>query len=170
MSDMPPDLRELYFTFGVTAEKAQLMETAAGTAIVAYVAMFIDTDNITPEITAWCKQLLDDVNSKTFGAVLKTIKKSVQIDEKALAIINDGLKKRNYITHKFYRHHNFAINSEEGRRAMIDDLSACGKKFDITSSLLDGLTGCFQQSAGRPADFGLEDGQRLAAKGKRVNI
>jgi hypothetical protein len=37
MSDMPPDLSELYLTFGITAEKAQVMETAAGNAALAYV-------------------------------------------------------------------------------------------------------------------------------------
>ncbi|MGH7113547.1 MAG: hypothetical protein ACREE9_03530 [Stellaceae bacterium] len=100
MTDIPPDLRELYFTLGVTAEKAQVMETAAGDVVLAYLAVFVDTDNITPEMTEWFKQLLDDMNSKTFGTVLRTLKKSIQIDDKTLAIVEEAMEKRNYITHK----------------------------------------------------------------------
>jgi hypothetical protein len=170
MSEMPPDLRELYLTFGVTAEKAQVMETAAGNAALAYVTLFVDTSKVTPEMTEWFKQLLDNINSKTFGTLLRTIKKSIQTDEKTLATIDEALEKRNYITHQFYRHHNFAIHSEEGRRAMIDDLIDAGKKFDLARAVLEGLSNCLHQFAGRPADFGAEDGKRLEVLGKRINI
>jgi hypothetical protein len=170
MSEMPLDLRELYFIFGVTAEKAQVMETAAGNAASAYVMLFADTGNITPEMTEWFKQLLDDINSKTFGALLRTIKKSINIGEDILAVIDEALEKRNYVTHHFFRHHNFAIHSEEGPQTMIDELKDIGQKFDAAQLLLDGLAGCLHQLAGRSADFGLEEGKRLEARGKRVNI
>jgi hypothetical protein len=45
---MPPDLSELYLTFGIIAEKAQVMEMAAGNAALAYVTFFFDTSKITP--------------------------------------------------------------------------------------------------------------------------
>ena len=170
MSEMPPDLRELYFIFGVTAEKAQVMETAAGNAALAYVMLFVDTGNITPEMTEWFKKFLDDVNSKTFGALLRTIMKSINIGEDILAVINEALEKRNYVTHHFFRHHNFAIHSEEGRQRMIDELKDMGQKFDTAQIYLDGLASGLHQLAGRPIDFGIEEGKRLEARGKRVNI
>ena len=149
MSEMPPDLRELYFIFGVTAEKVQVMETAAGNAALAYVTFFVDTSNITPEMTEWFKQLVDDVNSKTFGALLRTIKKSIHIGEDILTVIDEALEKRNYITHRFFPHHNFAIHSEEGRQTMIDELVDIGQKFDHAHVLLEGLASCLHQLAGR---------------------
>jgi len=167
---MPPDLRELYFIFGVTAEKAQVMETAAGNAALAYVALFVDTSNITPEMTEWFKQLLDDVNSKTFGALLRTIKRSINVDENTLAVIDEALKSRNYVTHHFFRHHNFAIHREEGRQTMIDELKDMGQKFETAQLLLDGLASCLHQLAGRSIDFGKDEGKRLEARGKRVSI
>jgi hypothetical protein len=170
MPEMPPDLRELYFIFGVTAEKVQVMETAAGNAALAWVMLFVDTGNITPEMTEWFKQFLDDVNSKTFGTLLRTIKKSIKIGEYILAVIDVALEKRNYVTHHFFRYHNFAIHSEEGRQTMIDELKDIGQKFDTAQLHLDGLASCLHQLAGRSIDFGKEEGQRFEARGKRVNI
>lgn len=40
MEDMPPDLYELYAEFGIAAEKAQVMELAAGNFALAYVMLF----------------------------------------------------------------------------------------------------------------------------------
>jgi hypothetical protein len=170
MSDMPPDLSELYLTFGITAEKAQVMETAAGNVALAYVTFFFDTSKLTPEITERFKCLIKDINSKPFGVLLRTIKKSIQIDDKTLAIVDEALEKRNYITHSFFRHHNFAIHSEEGRRIMIDELTEIGRKFDLAHFLLEGLADGLHQLAGRPPNLGLEEGLRLEARGKRVNI
>ena len=170
MSEMPPDLRELYFLFGVTAEKAQVMETAAGNAALAYVTLFVDTGNVTPEMTEWFGQLVDDVNSKTFGILLRIIKNSINIGEDILADIDEALKKRNNVTHHFFRHHNFAIHSEEGRQAMINELKEIGQKFEHAHTLLGGLASGLHQLAGRPVDFSKEDGKRLEARGKRVNI
>jgi hypothetical protein len=171
ISEMPSDLHEVYFTFGVIAEKAQVMETEAGNVALAYITAFVDTNNVTPEMTEWYKQLLDDINSKTFGTLFRAIKRSIQINDSILAIVAEALDKRNYVTHRFFRHHNFAIHSEEGRREMIDDLIEAGKKFDLAHAVLEGMSSGLLQIAGRSAaDFGMEEAKKLVARGKCVKI
>jgi hypothetical protein len=59
MIDVPPDLYELYAEFGYASEKAQVLEVAAGNVALAYLALFTDTDNITPEQIKFFRQIVD---------------------------------------------------------------------------------------------------------------
>jgi hypothetical protein len=87
MIDVPPDLYELYAEFGYASEKAQVLEVAAGNVALAYLALFTDTDNITPEQTEFFRQIVDDINSKTFGVLLKSTKKHGTIDDNIARIV-----------------------------------------------------------------------------------
>ena len=49
MTEIPDDLRELYFEFGRAAEMAQVMEVEAGNLALAFVTTAFDTSNITRE-------------------------------------------------------------------------------------------------------------------------
>lgn len=165
-----PILAELYYECGRTAEQAQVMELAAGNLALAYVMLLTDTNSITPEVTEWFKQVIEDIDSKTFGTVLKAIKKFGNFDDSLITIVDEALQKRNYFTHSFFRYHNFAIHSNEGRREMLADIIECQRKFDLAQTTLEGIASCLHQLAGRPADFGLEEVRRLEARGKRVKI
>jgi hypothetical protein len=61
-------------------------------------------------MTEWFKQLLHDVNPINLGAWPSTIKRSINIDQNILAEIGDALEKRKYVTHHFFRYHNFVIH------------------------------------------------------------
>lgn len=100
--DMPEDQYALYAEFGITAEKAQVLETTAGNVALAYVTLFVNTDEITPELTEIFRSLVDDVNRKTLGALLKTLKTALNLDESIINTVDEGLKQRNYLTHHFF--------------------------------------------------------------------
>ena len=60
MEGIPADQYELYAEFGMTAEKAQVLELAAGNVALSFVGMFVDTNKITaggpvinPEGSPW---------------------------------------------------------------------------------------------------------------------
>ncbi len=167
--DVPPDQYELYAEFGLAADIAQGMETAAGNFLLSYAMAFMDVKDITPEVSTWFKEIIEDINSKTFGTLLKHFKKTAMMDDNIISIVNEALEKRNYLTHHFFRFHNFSIHSEEGRREMIGELREIQKKLDLAQKVLDGLGNCLDQLAGR-GDFAKDITEKLQAQGKRVKL
>jgi hypothetical protein len=81
--------------------------------------MFMASKDVTPEVSAWFKGIIEDIDSKTVGTLLRHFKKTGTMDDSIITIVDEALEKRNYLTHRFFRSHNFAIHSEEGRREMI---------------------------------------------------
>jgi hypothetical protein len=173
MTSCPDDLRELYYEFGRAAEMAQLMETEAGNLALVYATMLVDTSNITAEQREFFRALVQDVNKRTFGNLFRQIQKLGQIDDGILATVNDALEKRNYLTHKFFRNHNFAIQSVEGRQAMLDDIREIHASLSLAHAVLSGMTGSLSQLLAKV--FGRSvlsehEALTLMQQGKRVDI
>jgi len=167
--EMPQDLFELYAEFGMASENAQLLETEAGNAAICYYAMFVNTNEITDEQRKIFKALFDDVNRKTLGAALKHLKSIGTFDSALLKAIDEGLEKRNYLIHKFFRTHNFAIQNEEGRKAMIHELVEIRQSLYKTLGILTAVTKSLSQFAGIP-EISAEELQNLIAAGRNKHV
>jgi len=166
--EMPADQYELYAEFGMVAERAQVLEVAAGNVALGFLAMFVKTDEITPEQTEMYRAIVDDVNRKTFGSLLKHLKRTMNLSESIIKVIDDALDGRNYITHHFFRSHNFALYSAKGRETMTAELKEIGEKLDLAKRTLDAMAELMNQMAGRKTETGMIE--RLIAGGKRVDI
>jgi len=117
-----PTLDDVYRKFGQTAEAAQLLETQLGNDLFFESAVgegLLERQNPTR-----AQELLDRVNSQTFGQLLTRLKaKGLTSDEVAEAL-TEALNERNRLFHNFYRQHNFRRNSDAGRALMMQDLDA----------------------------------------------
>ena len=138
--DLPKNLLELYAEYGVTAEKAQLLETEGGNVAIAFVALFLGTDKLNEEKKEFYSTLINDVNRQTLGSLLRQIKQNVEFDEKGIEVVDEALKKRNYLAHHYFRVHNFAIFSDSGRRKMLQELKIMQKQFDLAHIRLSGIS------------------------------
>ncbi|MGR3370269.1 MAG: hypothetical protein ACU0CC_01180 [Sagittula sp.] len=112
---------ELYEKFGVTAEAAQLFETAIGTIVLAARGhnrgWFQKTD---PDAAA---ATMAEIDALTLGRSLGELDKELKIgDGTVLAIFRRGLKSRNLLFHGFFERHNFKIQTSVGRDEMMSDL------------------------------------------------
>jgi hypothetical protein len=165
----PQDQVELYTEFGITAEKAQVLEVEAGNVALTFVTLFFDTSRIGAEEREFFRHLVDDVNSKTLGALLRSIKTWAKFDERLLQIVDEGLERRNYLAHRFFPSHNFAIFSETGRRVMIEELKAIQMKLDRAHSALSAVSASLEQFAGRK-DLAAEVAEKFIREGKRLNL
>jgi hypothetical protein len=144
MEALPDDLRSLYEEFGRAAEMAQVMEVEAGNVALVFVTLTVDPQKpITNEQRKFYRAVVDDVDRRTFGNLLKQIRSVVQIDKSIEDIVNDALEKRNYLTHRFFRTHNFAIHSEEGRKAMRAEIDEIHTAFNLAHATLSGMTHTF---------------------------
>lgn len=169
MKDYPDDLRELYFEFGVTAEMAQVMEVEAGNLALTFISLAFDPSKITEKERHFFKAIIDDVNRQTFGKLLKEIRKIGSISEGIEKIINEALKKRNYLVHKFFRNHNVQINSEEGRKEMMAELNEIYESLSRAHATLSGMTILLNQIFNRP-NISEEEVIELMKKGKKFEI
>jgi hypothetical protein len=167
--DMPQDQYSLYAVFGMAAEKAQVLETEAGNVALFYVSLLVNTDEITPEETAMFRSLMDDVNRKTLGALLSHIKKQLKLDDAMISILDDGMEQRNYLTHRFFRFHNFALFSAEGRKVMLADLITIQTKLDRAHTTLSLITQILNEIAGRPR-ISDELALHFQKHGKKIDI
>jgi len=167
--DIPEDQYALYAEFGMTAEKAQVLETEAGNVALSYLALFVNTDTITPEETEMYRSIENDVNRKTLGALLKHIKGQMHFDDTIVGIIDEGVKQRNYLTHHFFRTHNFALFSEEGRKVMVAELKDIQGKLDKAHAMLRVISELLDKIAGR-AGMANEAALRLQTRGKTVKL
>jgi hypothetical protein len=168
--DMPTDQYELYAQFGIAAEKAQVMEVAAGNVVLSFLVMLLkpDPNQIAPEETQMYRALIDDLNRKTFGSLLNHLKKMVNLSDSMIQLVDEALERRNYLTHHFFRTHNFALYSEDGRKVMIAELKEIQGKLEIAHRTLEVMATLIDQVAGRTTDDGMVE--RLVAGGRKINI
>ena len=113
---------QLYAKFGETAEAAQLFETDLGTLLLC-VRGLEQGWHAEPDAEAAAK-LLHDVDRSTLGQLLAKLRASFSFDEGLTDQFASALKARNQLNHGFYERHNFAIQTDEGRDVMLNDLSA----------------------------------------------
>lgn len=169
MNEYPEDLKALYFEFGRTAEMAQVMELEAGNLALAFVSLVFDPAKITDEERHLFKTMIDDVNSRTFGNLLKQIRRIGSVSEGIEKTINEALERRNYLVHRFFRSHNLQINSEEGRKEMRKELEEIYESFCRAHATLSGMTHTLNQIFDRP-NISQEEAIQLMREGKRIEI
>ena len=170
MNESPKhELDDLYAKFGRAAEMAQVMEIEAGNLALSYVLIAFDVDNLTNEQKLFLKSLSEDIDRRTFGNLIKLLKKSMNVDQTIEDAIDSALEKRNYLTHRFFRTHNFAIHSAEGRAKMIEELSDLYETFSFAHTILHGMTHTLNELFGNP-NITEEQTKRLLEEAKRVEI
>ena len=167
--NIPADQYELYAEFGIAAEKAQVLEVDAGNVALSFLALFVDTDEISTEQCDMFQRLIDDLDRKTLGKLLQLIKSVITIAPSILRVVDEALDQRNHLTHNFFRTHNFALFDVAGRKAMIEELKHIQSKLDLAHWMLHGLSETLTMLAGRD---GLDENlvKQLTARGKRVKI
>lgn len=111
---------ELYAKFGITAEATQLFEAELGTMLLCARGLehgwHVEAD---PDSA---RKLLDDIDRSTLGRLLGSLRNCVSLDDGLTECFASALKARNRLFHGFYESHNFKIQTDEGRDAMIADL------------------------------------------------
>jgi hypothetical protein len=166
---MPADQYELYAEFGMVAEKAQVLEFEAGNVALAFLTVFFDKNDITPELTEMFRNIVDDLNHKTFGSMVRQLKKTLNLSDSIIEVIDEALERRNYLTHHFFRKHNFRLFSEEGRKIMIAELKEIQEKIDKAHQMMSAISSLMLQIAGHDLDVN-KVALEMQTRGTRVNI
>ncbi|WP_052065694.1 hypothetical protein [Thalassospira australica] len=113
-------LANVYEKFGEVSEAAQLLETELGTMLLENECL--DADLIRRPDTAKASEILQKINKHTLGRLIFALKAKQKDLAVSALMLEKALDARNFLSHSFYRHHNFRRNSPEGRELMLNDL------------------------------------------------
>jgi hypothetical protein len=163
------NLHQLYAEFGMAAERAQVLELEAGNVILSFVALTVDPEKISAADKVGYKKLVDEVDRKTLGNLLRHIRKIVEFDSSSEEIISEALSKRNYLVHGFFKKHNFSIYKESGQKIMRSELSEISKQMDIAHMHLTSISQLLEKVAGRD-DSSNEKAKEFMALGESIKI
>ena len=162
------DQYAVYAEFGIAAEKAQILELEAGNFAIAFLTIFFDPNQLSAGQTEMFRSIMIDLNRKTFGRLLKHVKAVGTIDESILQTMDYALERRNYLTHRFFSAHNFALYSLAGRKDMIAELKDIQSTLDRALTILQGMTHVTLMIAQRDGTTAMAE--QLKAEGKRVKL
>src|ERR1700730_14095644 len=90
-----------------------------------------------------------DLNRKTLGQLLGAVKRFATYGDEILETMDEALIKRNYLMHRFFPYHNFALFSAEGRREMLAELDEIQQKLNLAHVMLSTLCDGLHHIAGR---------------------
>ncbi|GGE02403.1 hypothetical protein GCM10011390_21590 [Aureimonas endophytica] len=135
---------ELYAKFGVTAEAAQLFETALGTLILC-VRGLEEGWHAEPDGEA-ARRLLLDIDRKTLGGLLANLRESFLFDDDLTDLFATALNCRNRVNHGFFERHNYAIATAEGRDAMVADLEQSHQRLFDAWQMASRITTAFNEA------------------------
>jgi hypothetical protein len=129
---------ELYAKFGITAEAGQLFETELGTLILCSQALEHGW-HVAPDGEK-ARAALDEIDRSTLGRLLNTLKGRVHLEGGLEKKFASALKARNRLNHGFYERHNFKIQTDEGRDAMMIDLEALHEELFQAWQIVSAIT------------------------------
>ncbi|MEX2361349.1 MAG: hypothetical protein WD803_09770 [Gammaproteobacteria bacterium] len=165
-----PDLNELYAEFGMAAEMAQLLEVEAGSVGLAFLAISVKSGEKVPAAQReFYQQIVDHTNRQNLGKLLRMVQSIGTFSPSMTETIEQALERRNYLTHRFFRTHNFAIHNETGRAAMIRELREIHAQLSIAVTMLSGVGATLLALAGHE-DLSKEAHDEFIAKGERLDI
>jgi hypothetical protein len=159
----------VYAEFGFAAEKAQCLELDAGNVILSILHFWRGNEELDEASQEWFGHLLADMNRRTLGTLFRHLKGLATYDGSILDAIDTALEKRNHLMHRFFPSHNFAIFSDAGRLAMIDELHEIQRELDHASIILNLVAGNMDKARGKQAPSP-EFLEQLRTDGKRLAI
>ena len=145
------------------------LELEASNAIMSFIVLFEINNETTNEEKRNLKKMSEKNDRKTLGNLLTQIKGVVDFDHKSKDFIDYALKKRNYLMHEFYKRHNFAIHSEEGREEMILELHDISNALNLAHMHLSTISKLFEKLDKRTL-MSIEDISKLIRDGKRIHF
>lgn len=113
---------DVHQKFGETAETAQLLETELGNLLLLHEC--IDAGLLQTPDAERATGIYDRINRKTLGQLIRSLESAGNSVANLEDVLADALTARNRLTHSFYLQHNFRLNSDDGRDAMVRDLDS----------------------------------------------
>lgn len=134
-------IKTVYTQFGLAVYLAQVLEHGLANALVS--AELFPRHAYKPiRRKQWEREFdafLGLQFQQTLGRLIRNFKKATLVPEDLERLLADALKRRNYLTHHFFREQAEAFMSHEGRELMIAELKKAQKLFEKADDLLSAV-------------------------------
>jgi hypothetical protein len=150
------ETREVYALAGLALYMAQVLEHGVVNAVVAIrqiewlkskhllgqvVGVVGGTHpQVVESLTEQIERLWDDNFGLTLGQLIKSISSEVTVDDDLQIALDQSLKARNRLAHRFFREHDINCLNAHGRRFMARELDEMRELFVSTDRLLQPVT------------------------------
>ncbi|MFQ2172090.1 hypothetical protein ACK345_02795 [Aeromonas rivipollensis] len=166
MSDIPiPDFddpKEIYAFLGLAMYNANLVESSL---INLAVALNLNQAKvITQEIF---EATFGEMEAKTLGGLLKATRTLTTIPSELEPILEETLKKRNFLAHGFFRDHAEELMFQSGQKEMIEELRSMIGLFKRADNLLIPLYSSIWTQYGVTESFIESELERAYAEAER---
>ena len=128
------DEKEVFAFFGLASFNAQCAEKSLVNFVMAY--KLLDEDALTED--EWLK-LYNDLNSKTFGRLLGSVKKHINVSEKLIEALESTLSMRNWLALDFFYDYAIELSDSNGRKVMVTKLQELIPQFQMADRAVESL-------------------------------
>lgn len=122
----PDDLgpKEVFAFFGLASYRAQVLEQELVNLSVA-----VAVNNRGRLVREDMEQAFQAVDAKTFGQLLADIQRQIPIDVETAELLQEAVRERNFLAHRFFKENDAAFLSDKGRAQMIHHLRKMSELF-----------------------------------------
>lgn len=125
------DPKEPYALYGLAAYYAQCFEQSLILILVILKAM-----GVSQMKEANYDDVLTALDKGTMGALIRDLKKVSKVGTRLEVVMRELLTKRNYLMHSFFQKNSEKLLSEQGRRAVLDELREMAQAFQDGDKIL----------------------------------
>ena len=131
-------VRDVYAHFGLAVYLAQCLEHGIANALVFADLIPQKADHF-PAREQWDEDFDAFMGSKfqaTLGRLIEQLREVTQIEPDLEALLKRALQRRNWLAHHYFRERAEALVSQEGRRAMLEELQEAQQLFQKVDAML----------------------------------
>ena len=170
---LPPinhrDEKDVYALFGLVFYLFNCFEVGLSGFFALWSQKILISEGATLDETEFVRKVreaIDKFDSLPTGSVVQELRNYVDIPEGALSQIENAIKRRNYLAHKFFHEHSYAFATVEGRKDMVEILQASHKIYQEAEKTVCDL----QSQAAEVLNLDMEEWNRIFTKERETRI
>ena len=153
MTDIPDEddhVKEVYARFGLAVYYAQVLEHGLVNALVVLELIPARRADATTrdEWSATVDAFMDRQFETTMGRMMKTLRSVSEVPNDLDRVLADGLRRRNWLAHDFFRQRAESFMTRVGREHMLREVDECRIVFQDADARLDAAIAPLRQRAG----------------------
>ena len=135
-------IKEVYAFYGVAMYYSQCLEKSL------CILLSIGCEDLNYVTRQEYDDALESLTMKTFGQLLRQIKKTIPLKKGLLKDLDRALDKRNWLAHRYFYDSAVDFNSRDGRLFMVLDLGLLGNLFEKVDAQITSLNMKLSQQLG----------------------
>lgn len=142
--------KEVYARFGLAIYYAQVLEHGLVNALVI-LDLIPSRRHLVRSRDEWgttVDAFMDRHFETTMGRLLSAFREVTVVPSDVEGLLQDALKRRNWLVHEFFRERAVQFMSHAGREEMLQEVDECRARFEAADKCLEAIVGPLRREAG----------------------